>query len=209
MNILSLKDYTMKELTKILTKIEKEYEILLSEMDLSDKRKKHISGCVEMSFDLAQIYGIDSYKAVLSAKLHDFFREVDTLEIIEIAKKYKVSISDFELRFPRVLHGKVASSYFSAKGYLDDYEILEAIKYHTLGEAGVGNLTKLLFIVDAIEKFRTYEGVEALRAEIVGKSLDEAYILVLKRTIIDIIRKNKILAPATIGAYNYMMEVDL
>lgn len=209
MNTLSLKDYTMMQLTQILSRIEKEYEVLLGEMNISDKRKKHISGCVEMSFDLAQIYGIDSYKAVLAAKLHDYFREVDTIEIIELAKNLKVSISEFEIRFPRVLHGKVAATYFSSKGYLQDYELLEAIKHHTLGEAGVGNLAKLLFIVDAIEKFRTYEGVEALRAEIVGKSLDESYILVLKRTIIDMIRKNKILAPATIGAYNYMMEVGL
>lgn len=209
MNTLSLKDYTMMQLKQILSRIEKEYEALLGEMNISDKRKKHISGCVEMSFELAQIYGIDPYKAVLTAKLHDFFREIDTLEIIELAKNLKVSISDFEIRFPRVLHGKVAATYFSSKGYLQDYEILEAIKHHTLGEAGVGNLAKLLFIVDAIEKFRTYEGVEDLRAKIVGESLDEAYILVLKRTIIDMIRKNKILAPATIGAYNYMMEVGL
>jgi HD superfamily phosphohydrolase YqeK len=92
---------------------------------------------------------------------------------------------------------------------MEDYEILEAIRYHTLGEAGVGNLAKLLFIVDALEKYRTYEGVESLRSEIQGRSLDETYILVLKRTIIDMISKDKILAPATIGAYNYMMEVGL
>lgn len=209
MNILSLKDCTMMQLTKILTRIDKEYEKLLSEMKISDKRKSHIIGCVEMSFVLAQRYDLDPYKAVLAAKFHDYFREVDILEIIELAKNLNVTISDFELRFPRVLHGKVAATYFSANGYIEDSEVLEAIEHHTLGEAGVGNLAKLLFIVDAIEKFRIYDGVIALRTEIEGKSLDEAYILVLKRTIIDMIRKNKILAPATIGAYNYMMEVGL
>ncbi|KAF0091526.1 MAG: metal dependent phosphohydrolase [Fusobacteria bacterium] len=209
MNILSLKDCTMMQLTKILIRIDKEYEKLLSEMKISDKRKSHIVGCVEMSFALAQRYDLDPYKAVLAAKFHDYFREVDISEIIELAKNLNVTISDFELRFPRVLHGKVAATYFSANGYIEDSEILEAIEHHTLGEAGVGNLSKLLFIVDAIEKFRIYDGVEALRTEIEGKSLDEAYILVLKRTIIDMIRKNKILAPATIGAYNYMMEVGL
>lgn len=197
------------QLSKILYRIEKKYEVLLGEMKISEKRKNHIAGCVEMSFDLAQVYGLDPYKAVLTAKLHDFFREMDTLEIVELAKKMKVSISDFELKFPRVLHGKVAATYFSANGYLKDSEILEAIKHHTLGEAGIGNLAKLLFIVDAIEKYRTYEGVEDLRCEVKGKNLDEAYLLILKRTIIDMIRKNKILAPATIGAYNYMMEVSL
>lgn len=197
------------ELQKILSKIEKEFAVILGEMKISDKRKRHIEGCVEMSFELSQKYGIDPYKAVVIAKLHDYFREVDNLEIIELAKSLKVGISDFELRFPRVLHGKVAAAYFSSNGYLDDYEMLESIKYHTLGEAGVGKLAKLLFIVDALEKYRNYEGVEALRSEIIDKSLDESYILVLKRTIIDMIKKNKILAPATIGAYNYMMEVGL
>lgn len=197
------------QLNEILSKIEKEHEVLLKKMNVSDKRKRHLDGCVEMSYELAEVYRIDPYKAVLTGLLHDYFREMDNEAIIELAKSLKVSISDFELRFPRVLHGKVAASYFANKGYIEDYEIIEAIQHHTLGEAGVGKLAKLLFVVDAVEQFRTYDGVEALRKNIVGKSLDEAYILVLKTTIIDMIRKNKILAPATIGAYNYMMEVGL
>ena len=197
------------QLNEILSKIEKDHEVLLSNMKVSDKRKRHLDGCVEMSYQLAGAYGIDQYKAVLTALLHDYYRETDNDEIIELAKSLKVSISDFELRFPRVLHGKVAASYFSNKGYIEDYDIIEAIQHHTLGEAGVGKLAKLLFVVDAVEQFRSYEGVEALRRDILGKSLDDAYIMVLKRTIIDMIKKNKVLAPATIGAYNYMMEVGL
>ncbi len=209
MSISNLKDYIMMQLNEILSKIGKEHEVLLNKMNISDKRKRHLDGCVEMSYELALVYGINPYKAVLTALMHDYFREIDNMGIIELAKNLKVSISDFELRFPRVLHGKVAASYFLKNGYIEDDDIIEAIQHHTLGEAGVGKLAKLLFVVDAVEKFRTYEGVKALRSEIYDKSLDEAYILVLKRTIIDMIRKNKILAPATIGAYNYMMEVGL
>ena len=162
-----------------------------------------------MAYYLAGKYEIDSYKAVLAAMVHDYYRDIDNEDIIELAKKLKVNISEFDLRFPRVLHGKVAASYFVEENYIDDPEIIEAVMFHTLGEAGVGKLAKLLFVVDALEQFRSYEGVEALRREIENKSLDEAYIIVLKRTIIDMIKKNKILAPATIGAYNYMMEVGL
>lgn len=197
------------QLNEILSQIEKKYYILLNKMKVSDKRKRHLDGCVEMAYDLAKTYNIDTYKAVLAALVHDFYRELDNVEIIELAKKLNVNISEFELRFPRVLHGKVAASYFLEEGYIDDSEVIEAVKYHTLGEAGVGKLAKLLFVVDALEQFRSYDGVEALRRDISDKSLDEAYILVLKRTIIDMIKKNKILAPATIGAYNYMMEVSL
>jgi predicted HD superfamily hydrolase involved in NAD metabolism len=197
------------QLNEILSQIEKKYYNLLGKMKVSDKRKRHLDGCVEMAYDLANIYNMDPYKAVLAALVHDYYRELDNVEIIELAQNLNVSISDFELRFPRVLHGKVAASYFVEEGYIDDPEIIEAVKYHTLGEAGVGKLAKLLFVVDALEQFRSYEGVEALRKDISDKSLDEAYIMVLKRTIIDMIKKNKILAPATIGAYNYMMEVGL
>ena len=199
----------MMQLNEILSQIEKDHEVLLGNMKITDKRKRHLDGCVEMAYELAVKYEIDSYKAVLAAMVHDYYREIDNEDIIVLAKKLKVNISEFDLRFPRVLHGKVAASYFVEEGYIDDPEIIEAVMYHTLGEVGVGKLAKLLFVVDALEKFRSYEGVEALRRDIENKSLDEAYIIVLKRTIIDMIKKNKILAPATIGAYNYMMEVGL
>lgn len=196
-------------LNNIIDEIKINHKKLLSEMIISDKRNKHLEGCAEMAYDLARIYGLNQYKAVLAALLHDYFREKDNSELLQLAKNLKVGINDFELRFPRVLHGKVAATYFQKNGYLEDQEILEAISHHTLGEADVGNITKLLFIVDAIEKYRVYDGVEEIREEVFKKTLDESYIIVLKRTIIDMIKKNKVLAPATIGAYNYMMEVDL
>ncbi len=198
----------MEQLNEIILKIENEYKSLLLEMKLSDKRKKHIEGCVELAYSLAGLYNIDQYKAVLAALLHDFFKELNNKDIIEKAKRLNIDISDFEVRFPRVLHGKVAASYFLDRGLIKDKYILEAIRHHTLGAANVSELTKLLFIVDATEKHREYEGVVELRKGIEEKNLDEAYILVLKKTIIDMIIKNKVLAPSTIGAYNYMMEVN-
>lgn len=197
------------QLNELLSQIEKDHKILLSKMKLSDKRKRHLDGCVEMAYKLAQKYEIDSYKAVLAAMVHDYYREMDNDDIIVLAKKLKVNISEFEIRFPKVLHGKVAASYFLQEGYIVDSEIIEAVMYHTLGEARVGKLAKLLYVVDALEQFRSYDGVETLRKDIEDKNLDEAYVIILKRTIIDMIKKNKILAPATIGAYNYMMEVSL
>ena len=199
----------MKQLNELLFDIKKDYHLLLDEMKLSEKRKLHIEGCVELAYSLARMYDIDAYKAVLVALLHDFFREVDNKVIIEKAQSLNIEISDFELSYPKVLHGKVAASYFSAKELIKDKDILEAISHHTLGSSNVCSLTKLLFIVDALEKHREYEGVEELRKIIEGKSLDMAYIIVLKKTIIDMINKNKVLAPSTIGAYNYMMEDNL
>lgn len=197
------------KLDEILERIYKEHGLLLEEMKVSEKRRKHIDGCVSMSFELSLVYGQNSYKAVLAALLHDYFRELDNQEIVRLARELKVAISDFDLRFPRVLHGKVAAAYFLSNSLIDDYEILEAIRHHTLGEAGTGNIAKLLFIADAAEEYRTYEGAAELRQEVLGKELDEAYVIVLKRTITDMIKKNKVLAPATIGAYNHMMEVNL
>lgn len=199
----------MKQLNELLSDIKKDYQSLLEEMKLSEKRKLHVEGCIELAYSLAKVYDIDVNKAVLVALLHDFFREVDNKSIIEKAQSLNIEISDFELSYPKVLHGKVAASYFSAKGLIKDKDILEAIIHHTLGSSNVCSLTKLLFIVDALEKHREYEGVEELRKIIEGKSLDNAYIIVLKRTIIDMINKNKVLAPSTIGAYNYMMEDNL
>jgi predicted HD superfamily hydrolase involved in NAD metabolism len=59
----------------------------------------------------------------------------------------------------------------SEYGITDD-EILNAIKYHTVGKAGMTLLEKIIYIADMTEENRDFDGVDELRAT-VDKDLDE------------------------------------
>ena len=83
----------------------------------------------------------------------------------------------------------------------DDEEILTAVRYHTTGRSNMTLLEKVIFIADFIGKERDYDGVEVMR-EKAFRSLDEAIVEGLSFTIIDLIKKERLVHPDTMGAYN-------
>lgn len=193
-------------LDEILDGIQEEQAELLGQLILTDDRMEHLDGCIEAAYDLALQYGLDCRKAVLAALLHDFYREKDEQEILGLAAENGVRPTPFETRYYKVLHGKVAAAYFARKGYIRDEGILEAVAHHTLAAPDIGPLARLMFIVDAVEPFRKYKGVEEIRAFVYSHGLDGSYAHVLARQIMDMAAKGKILPRATVEAYNQIME---
>lgn len=183
-----------------------EHQVLLAQMNLTEDRLRHLDGCIRSAYRLAGLYGLDRSKAVLAALLHDFFREKGREEILRLATENGVVPTPFEERFYKVLHGKVAVAYFLGQEYLRDEEVLEAIEHHTLSAPGAGALARLMFIVDAVEPYRSYPGVEEIRSYAESHGLDDTYAHVLGRQIADMTRKGKILPLATVEAYNEIME---
>ena len=66
--------------------------------------------------------------------------------------------------------------------HIEDEDILNAVKFHTTGRAGMSLLEKIIYIADAIEPNRNYPGVEQLR-KVAETDLDEACLLSLTNTI--------------------------
>ena len=61
----------------------------------------------------------------------------------------------------------------------DNEEILDAVKYHTIGSENMSTLSKIIYLADAIEAGRTWDGVEKAR-ELAKKDLDKALIYEIK-----------------------------
>ena len=196
------------KLKKLKEKIYQDYRILIDEMDVTPERQKHVEGSMKSAYLLCEKYSLDEYKGVLAAWLHDYFRDKPKKEILKLAYKYELKLSKIEKKYPTVLHGKVAVKYFKKQGYEIPKEVLKSIDYHTLGSKKSDDYGKLLFIVDAVEETRNYDGVESLREFVENNSFYESYKEVLKKTIADLIRKNKEIPIITVKAYNSIMEVD-
>jgi len=78
-------------------------------------------------------------------------------------------------------HGKVAAVIIQRDYGICDEDIINAVKYHTTGRAGMSKLEKVVYLADAIEINRNYPGVEELRA-IAFDGLDEACLAALKQS---------------------------
>ena len=103
-----------------------------------------------------------------------------------------------------VLHG-FAGAEFVRQNYdlfgVDDEEILDGIKYHTIGCENMSTLAKIIYLADAIEEKRSWEGVEKAR-ELAKTDLDEAIKFEIEEKLKYLLAKDSIIHPNVIKFRN-------
>ena len=150
-------------------------EIVKSKMSL--KRFTHTLGVVEMSEKLAKIYNADIEKCKVAALLHDICKEMDMEYIKNICKNnFMNELSEEDLENNEILHGFAGAYYVKNELGVNDKEILNAIKYHTIGAKNMTLVEKIVYIADAIEYGRNYPSVAEIREE-TFKNLDKGILM--------------------------------
>ncbi len=150
-------------------------EIVKSKMSL--KRFTHTLGVVEMSEKLAKIYNANIEKCKVAALLHDICKEMNMEYIKNICKNNFINeLSEEDLENNEILHGFAGAYYVKNELGINDKEILNAIKYHTVGAKDMTLLEKIVYIADAIEYGRNYPSVVEIREE-TFKNLDKGILI--------------------------------
>ena len=171
------------------------------ERNYSEKRKKHTYAVRETAKELARRYGADVGKAETAAMFHDLFRGVP-----ESTLNYYVRHLGMEEKYrdnANLAHGKIAAHVMERDYGVDDEDVLNAVRYHTTGRAGMSALEKIIYLADAIEPGRDYPGVEELREMAYG-GLDEACLKSMEMTIEYVTAKGYYLDGDTLAAKEYL-----
>lgn len=153
MDCISNKDYRDKNYRKEIEKYVKSH--------LSDKRWNHTVNVVSEAEKLCQMYGGDMEKCVTAAIFHDVVKELPNEELNALVRKF--GFDEKYIDSPNLSHGKIAAALLKHEWGIDDEDIINAVLYHTTGRAGMSKTEKIVFIADAIEPTRVYNGVEAIR----------------------------------------------
>ncbi|MDR2771288.1 MAG: bis(5'-nucleosyl)-tetraphosphatase (symmetrical) YqeK [Clostridiales Family XIII bacterium] len=147
---------------------------------LGEKRAAHVLGTARTAAALAARCGVDAEKAKRAALLHDWFRNAPPAELDALIDRYGI---DPALKGSAGLsHGKIAAAWMERELGIADAELTDAVRYHTTGRAGMSALEKILYVSDAAEPTRDYEGVSLLR-ETARRDLDEACVMALENTL--------------------------
>lgn len=83
-----------------------------------------------------------------------------------IIKNSNWILDDLELSIIPVLHAPAGAVIAQKEFNIDDDEILEAIRYHTLGHPKMGNLAKIIYAADFIAEDRSFAGLDEIRSKI-------------------------------------------
>ncbi|ADG83350.1 metal dependent phosphohydrolase [Thermincola ferriacetica] len=171
---------------------------------MDDHRFRHTIGVLKTAEQMARCFHIDLDKARIAAVLHDCARNRSALELLDLSAGFKLSVDFLERQVPDLLHGKVGAEIARREFGVQDEEILNAIRRHTLGDENMTTLDKVIFVADMIEPGRQFPGVDRLR-ELAAKNLDAAVLAGLNSTLNYVIAKNGIIHPKSIEARNALI----
>ncbi len=137
---------------------------------LREKRWRHTCGVVLAGLKINERVGLPFEKVFLGCLLHDCMKYMDRVNPGVPA----------DVVGTKVLHAFNGAEEARLAFGITDPEIIDAIRYHTTGRAGMTALDKLVYTADMVEELtRDFEGVEALRAA-AYRDLDDGFVRCFK-----------------------------
>ena len=187
-------DNDIKEIIRIQNRLQRK---------LSDTRYAHTVSVSHTCACLAMKYEYDVNKAIVAGLLHDCAKFMDGKEMLDKAQKAGLSITDYELNKPDLLHAKLGSYYANKKYDINDEDILSAIKCHTTGKPNMNLLEKIVYVSDYIEPLRYKMPKLDVIRKIAFEDIDECLKLILTDTLNYLKSSGMMIDKATIDTYNY------
>ena len=167
---------------------------------------EHILRVEEIAVGLAEVHGVDAQKARVGALLHDLARARRPEELLAMAEGFGIGVGALEERMPIFLHGPIAASLARERYGVEDPEILEAVRAHTTGRAGMGPVARVVFLADKLDptKDRRYPFNSEVR-EVARSDLDQAIRLFLDGDISGHVGRGGVVHPGSVELRNELV----
>lgn len=174
---------------------------------IDEDRFIHTLGVMYTSASMAMAHGCSMDDAQVAGLLHDCAKCIPNDKKLKICKKNQIEISSVEYENPILLHAKLGAFIAETKYDISDSNILQAIKYHTTGRAGMSMLEKIVFIADYIEpgRYKAKNLTEIRKMAFID--LDECVYMILRDTLAYLKNNPKAVDPTTSDAYDYYQDI--
>ena len=170
---------------------------------LPDGVRSHIEQVRRHAVALARSHGLDPDRAELAASAHDVCRIVKAGDLLDMARRFGIPVTPIDVAFPVFLHGPVGAEVLKRDFGLDDEEALNAVRYHTMGRAGMTPLEQAVFIADKLDpsKIGRYPFLPEVEAA-AHRDLDEGMRLFIDRQAAAFLEHGDLVHPGMIDARN-------
>jgi predicted HD superfamily hydrolase involved in NAD metabolism len=129
---------------------------------VSASRYQHILGVAYTAKILAAKHGVSVVDAEVAALLHDVAKEQDIQQIKSMLQlKFEADYLNYD---EAIWHGPMGAVIAADVLGITNQDILNAVKFHVTGRAGMSDLEKVIFVADSTEPGRTYERCIEIRA---------------------------------------------
>ncbi len=174
---------------------------------VSNARYEHSVRVAQMAEKLCQIHGLDPQRGYFAGLAHDICKEMKGELLISLATLDGEPVGKLERDKPGLLHGRAAASVLRNDFAVEEEDILEAVRLHTFGAPGMGNLAKVLYVADKVEPGRDYV-TQGYLERVYAMALDEALLFVLEENVRDLRERGKKIAPASLQMLSFLKEKE-
>jgi nicotinate-nucleotide adenylyltransferase len=142
----------------------------------------HSRNTALLAWDLCGRYGLDPDAGYLAGIGHDMCKSFSDDELRRLVQADGESVSRLEKKKPSLLHGRAAAVLLRERFGVHNEDVLEAVRFHTMGSMDMGPLARVIYIADKIEISR--DGIDpALRELSRTAGLDTLFQAVLGETV--------------------------
>ena len=179
-----------------------EYEAVLKER-LTPKRFAHSLNVMERAVELANIHGADPQKAELAGLIHDIEKNTPIKILLQTLEKSDILLSSVDLASPPIWHAPCGFLYARDALGIRDEDVLNAIRYHTTGRAGMSKLEKVVYLADLTSADRDFSDIRKVR-KLSEQNLDAALLYSLQFILGDLVAQGQPLQQDSLACYNQL-----
>lgn len=183
-----------------------EVKILLKER-LSEKRYIHSLNVADECRKLAEAYDEDEERAYFAGLVHDICKEIPAEEMKQAALDSDLAMTKAEIETKALWHAVAGAGYVRDVMKVRDEDIINAVRFHTVGRAGMTRLEEIVYMGDLISADRTYKDVKKFR-KLAYQDLNKAMLEALIFSIESVVGKKGLIPEYTVQAYNQYNFID-
>ena len=176
--------------------------------NLNEERYEHSLGTAECASFLAEKYGLDKDKAYFCGLIHDCAKCMPNAELKAMICSCE-DLCEGELTNPKTYHAPAGAIMAKKEFYVEDEEVLSAIRWHTLGKENMSDFEKIIFLADKIEsRTRPNDWTKPIK-EVLNEEngLNKAILICYKNTIKSLVDRNLKICKTTIDIYNKLLDM--
>lgn len=169
---------------------------------LSAKRYNHSLNVAAECRKLALKYNEDPDKAYFAGLLHDVCKELPDKAQKAMVEQCGFTVCREELETRSLWHAIAGASFIKTEFGVEDIDILNAVRFHTVGRAGMSRLEELVYLGDLISADRDYKDVDRMR-KLSYNDLNEAMLEAFAYSIKSVVKKGGLVPICTAEGYNF------
>jgi predicted HD superfamily hydrolase involved in NAD metabolism len=168
-------------------------------------RLRHILRVEQMALQLAKHHQLDAVKAAQAGLLHDLAKYFAPEKLLAIAQAEGLSLTEVDHAQPHLIHADVSAIVARDEFYIQDPEVLAAIRNHTLGAPEMSLLSCVVFLADSLEPGRGKTPKLAQLRQVCHNNLHQAVAQVCDYTLEYLIKKQGLIHPRMILTRNWAL----